>query len=302
MAEFYSHGKLLITSEYAVLDGAKALAIPTKFGQGLSISKKSQDSFTWKSFDQKYQAWFEADFKVLDMTLKLISTNDRRIAQSLIQIIAQAWLLSETKIELSGISVETHLEFDRNWGLGTSSTLINNIANWFQIDAFKLLAATFGGSGYDIACAQHSNPIQYQLIEDRPIVTAVNIDWSFKDNLYFVYLNQKQNSRSGISTYRKRNSISESHLNQLSTITEQLLNSYDLERFEALIKEHNSIVSHLLGVESIAHTLFKDFPGVIKNLGAWGGDFALVTSRENPKDYFQGKGFHTIFSYQQIAL
>ena len=32
--EFYSHGKLLLTAEYAVLEGVKALAIPTKRGQG----------------------------------------------------------------------------------------------------------------------------------------------------------------------------------------------------------------------------------------------------------------------------
>jgi len=34
MASFYSNGKLLITGEYLVLDGAKALALPTKYGQG----------------------------------------------------------------------------------------------------------------------------------------------------------------------------------------------------------------------------------------------------------------------------
>ena len=32
---FYSNGKLLITGEYVVLDGAKALALPTKYGQNL---------------------------------------------------------------------------------------------------------------------------------------------------------------------------------------------------------------------------------------------------------------------------
>ncbi|MEQ3661167.1 MAG: GHMP kinase, partial [Flavobacterium sp.] len=34
---YYSNGKLLLTGEYVVLDGAKALAVPTKFGQSLSI-------------------------------------------------------------------------------------------------------------------------------------------------------------------------------------------------------------------------------------------------------------------------
>ena len=31
--DFYSNGKLLLTSEYVVLDGAIALAIPTRLGQ-----------------------------------------------------------------------------------------------------------------------------------------------------------------------------------------------------------------------------------------------------------------------------
>ena len=36
---FYSNGKLLITAEYLVLDGAKAFALPTKFGQNLIIEE-----------------------------------------------------------------------------------------------------------------------------------------------------------------------------------------------------------------------------------------------------------------------
>ena len=36
---FYSNGKLLITGEYVVLDGAKALALPTKFGQSLVVKQ-----------------------------------------------------------------------------------------------------------------------------------------------------------------------------------------------------------------------------------------------------------------------
>ena len=35
---FYSPGKLLLTGEYVVLDGAKSLAIPTIFGQSLNIT------------------------------------------------------------------------------------------------------------------------------------------------------------------------------------------------------------------------------------------------------------------------
>jgi mevalonate kinase len=42
MQTFYSHGKLLISSEYAVLDGAQALALPTKFGQTLKVESTSK--------------------------------------------------------------------------------------------------------------------------------------------------------------------------------------------------------------------------------------------------------------------
>jgi hypothetical protein len=43
---FYSNGKLLITGEYLVLDGAKAFALPTKFGQSL-IEEGSDKAIQW---------------------------------------------------------------------------------------------------------------------------------------------------------------------------------------------------------------------------------------------------------------
>ena len=38
--KFYGNGKLLLTGEYFVLDGALSLALPTKFGQNLVSSTK----------------------------------------------------------------------------------------------------------------------------------------------------------------------------------------------------------------------------------------------------------------------
>ena len=62
MAKFYSHGKLLLTGEYLVLDGAKALAIPTKFGQSLEVNSNSSKNIAWKSFDHQGKVWFENTF------------------------------------------------------------------------------------------------------------------------------------------------------------------------------------------------------------------------------------------------
>ncbi len=139
MSEFYSHGKLLLTSEYAVLDGALALAIPTKSGQSLKVTDAKTNTLQWKSFDHTNNIWFEAEFKVSDDNLSLTTTTDSAIAERLKNIFEAANKLSKSKLDLGGCKVETHLEFDRQWGLGTSSTLINNIANWLHIDAYALL-------------------------------------------------------------------------------------------------------------------------------------------------------------------
>ncbi len=47
---FYSNGKLLLTGEYLVLDGAKALALPTKMGQNLQVVTHDKPTISWKSF------------------------------------------------------------------------------------------------------------------------------------------------------------------------------------------------------------------------------------------------------------
>ena len=57
---FYSNGKLLLTGEYLVLDGAKALAIPTKFGQDLLVEPIQEPELIWASFTNTGDCWFEA--------------------------------------------------------------------------------------------------------------------------------------------------------------------------------------------------------------------------------------------------
>ena len=48
----YSNGKLLLTSEYAALGGAKALALPCRKGKILNL-KNSTRILSWKSYDNK---------------------------------------------------------------------------------------------------------------------------------------------------------------------------------------------------------------------------------------------------------
>lgn len=301
MPEFYSHGKLLLTSEYAVLDGALALAIPTKYGQSLKVTPIATSTLHWKSYDYHNNIWFEAKFKVVNNRLSLTSTTDSAIAERLKKILIMANKLSNSVIDISGYSIETHLEFHKEWGLGTSSTLINNVADWLDVDAYALLGATFGGSGYDIACAENDTPIYYQLTPTGPMVQSVELKWPFTEQLFFVYLNQKQNSRAGIANYKARQESNSDTIEELSSLTRAILESKTLGEFEQLIKNHNQIMSQLIGQEP-ASVLFKDFRGTVKNLGAWGGDFILVSSLTDPTSYFNDKGFHTVLPFNEMIL
>ncbi|MCA1965108.1 MAG: GHMP kinase, partial [Flavobacterium sp.] len=165
---FYSNGKLLITGEYVVLDGAKALALPTKFGQSLVVKSGINHQIKWTSFDSDKSIWFEDVVSFEEIKIK--STNDKNSAvkNTLIEILHQAYIQNPSFLEKEGYEIETHLTFPRLWGLGTSSTLINSIADWLKIDAFELLQKSFGGSGYDIACAKSNSPIVYHLENDKP--------------------------------------------------------------------------------------------------------------------------------------
>ena len=64
MNNFYSHGKLLLTGEYVVLDGALSLAIPTRFGQDLLVKPIENSILLWKSYDENKAIWFEDTFKI----------------------------------------------------------------------------------------------------------------------------------------------------------------------------------------------------------------------------------------------
>ena len=61
------------------------------------------------------------------------------------------------------------------------------------------------------------------------------------------------------------------------------------------MEKHEIIMSDVLEIETIQEKLFPDFKGVIKSLGAWGGDFVMAISKDNPKDYFKEKGYQLFY-------
>ena len=306
---YYSNGKLLLTGEYLVLEGAKSLALPTKFGQNLHVKKNNSPQLIWRSFTVNKEIWFEAVFDLPKFRLLSCSFNSEKegsaelIAETLLDILTEAKRLNSIFLALDhGIEVTTELTFPRNWGLGSSSTLINSIASWAKVDAFQLLWNSFKGSGYDIACAQNDTPIYYQIKEQKPIVDSVVFNPEFKDNLYFVYLNQKQDSKDGIAKFRESNIDYSAQINRISEISDQFITVKSIDVFNSLILEHEQIISSIIKLQPVKDRLFPDYFGEVKSLGAWGGDFVLATGNQETPNYFKNKGFETILSYSEMIL
>ncbi|MFT7331657.1 MAG: mevalonate kinase [Roseivirga sp.] len=309
MQKFYSNGKLLLTGEYVVLDGATSLALPTTFGQDLVVQSIKEPLLIWESYDERGITWFQAEFRMSDLRIVSETFNSETdnsketLAISLQKIVLHAQRMNPKFLNSkTGFHIKTNLSFPRNWGLGTSSTLIHNIASWAEVDAYELLFASFGGSGYDIACAQNDTPISYQLKDKKPIVKAINFKPIFSDQLYFVHLNVKQNSRSGIKKYREFDTDKENVIQDISTITDEMVNCDNLSEFERMLKAHEQIISKVIHNKPIQELVFKDYFGQTKSLGAWGGDFILATGNQDTPAYFKEKGFETVVSYKDMIL
>ncbi|CAG5082568.1 GYDIA family GHMP kinase [Parvicella tangerina] len=298
---YWSPGKLLLTSEYLVIDGAKALAIPTKFGQDLKVKRTSSGKIKWTSYTDQDEVWLEVVLN--STTLNVLSTNDKKKAEKLSAILSQARALS-TNFPNDGAIVETKLDFPRNWGLGSSSTLLCNIAKWLSINAFQLHFQVSNGSGYDIACGLSDEVLTYQLLRQTPHYELIEFTPTFLDQIYFIHLNQKQFSDKEVARYSTLKS--ELNLKELtskfSDLTDQFVDAKTLNEFESLIVEHEQLLSHILQQETISESLFQMYSGgVIKSLGAWGGDFVMVTAANRKDlDYFRNKGYCTIISYKDI--
>lgn len=282
-----------------VLVGAEALAIPTKMGQSLEFEPNDSKTLNWESWDFRNKLWFNATLDILDFSIS--NSSDEDIATRLAQILKAVRDQKNNFLRKNGGTVKTHLEFERQWGLGTSSTLISNLARWSQTNPYKLLQNSFGGSGYDIACATAKSPLIFRKQHLDPHIERCEFEPPFKTSLYFVYLNQKKNSREAIQAFKRQN-ISEEQVAYASRLTRAVMKANTLTEFERLINEHESFISNILGVVPVKEKLFPDFQGAIKSLGAWGGDFILATGDKDTPGYFKNKGFKVVMAYKEMLL
>ena len=291
----------MLTGEYVVLDGAKALGLPTRFGQDIVVSSGTNKEIRWTCYEADGQIWYN-DVLTFDDILAPLPV-EKSVRTTLIGILKVASDMQPDFLKTDGYVVETHLTFPRLWGLGTSATLLNNIAQWLKIDPYILLRDSFGGSGYDIACAQNNKPIIYRKTDSGPIVEPAGFNPPFADHLYFVYLNRKQSSRAAIASYYTNSHEDlDRRIAKLDKITETLCTTDNIAVFANELERHEAILSDVLEMQTVKEAFFSDFKGTVKSLGGWGGDFILAISAEDPWPYFNERGFDTVIPYRKMVL
>ncbi|ALR31811.1 30S ribosomal protein S6 [Chryseobacterium sp. IHB B 17019] len=298
MGEIFSPGKLMLTSEYFAIDGALVLAVPTKLGQEFFFDEKEDGKslIFWEAYHQN-KLWLKA---VIDYeNWQILETNIISSAEFILKTLKNVQSLSETKFKgTNSYYLKTNLQFPADYGLGSSSTLMNNLGEWAQIDPFHLNSISLGGSGYDIAVAKEKSAVLFQ---SKPEIKyeRVNFNPSFKNELIFIHLNQKQDSREGINFYKSKKK-SQKLVDEFSDLTRNILLCNELENFSELMLVHEQKISNFLEIPTVKARFFNDCPVFVKSLGAWGGDFVMSSKFAGFKDYFWGKDFTTIFEWYDI--
>lgn len=280
----------MLFGEYLVLNGADSLAFPLKFGQTLLVTKSN--AISWESYAREGM-WFSAS---LDNDFNILDTNNQEAAEILKQLFL---VIRAEKPDLDFQNAfKSEANFELNWGIGSSSTLISLLSQWSGVEAKKLLDVSFGGSGYDVACATATGPIIYA---NGKVKKEVALPESITDKLLFIYLGNKQNSREEIKRFNKKNVI-QSQVDEMNTIISTALQTDKIEVFEQQLDLSEDLISSIIETTKLKQRFFADYSYSIKSLGAWGGDFFMATYRdlETAKKYFEEKGYRTFFTYQEF--
>ncbi|MEO7315060.1 MAG: GYDIA family GHMP kinase [Ginsengibacter sp.] len=292
--DYHASGKLLLFGEYLVLRGAKSLAIPLRFGQQMNVTPNASGKINWLSIVKDVE-WFSAQFSD---KLELRETTDTKIASSLLHLLKR---IKSEKPSLFSDGMDIHLkaDFPLEWGFGSSSTLISLLSQWSKTDPYELLKDSFGGSGYDVACATAHSPIVFE--KETNSTVGIKLANSITSKLLFVYSGKKQKSKNEVLRFEEVD-ITDGEIDEMNQIISEVAACREIEELEILINQSEKLLSEILSLEQIKMSTFSDYAYSIKSLGAWGGDFFMATYRnENEaRDYFSKMGYAVQFNYDQI--
>ncbi|HNV99432.1 MAG TPA: GYDIA family GHMP kinase [Chitinophagales bacterium] len=306
--EFYAHGKLLIAGEYLILHGAMGLAIPVRYGQRMRVSTPADMSaeIHWRALTDEGKVWMDVQLRAADFAITQTQAGTEKEITQLQKILQTVRAQKPDYLkDARGLLIEHQLEFPRTWGLGSSSTLVSNVSAHAGINPFVLHKSVFNGSGYDIACARSKWPVLYRIDDEGPVYDTVHFMPPAPEQLVFVHLGKKQDTQVSVDAFLSGGNNHAEYIEIISELSEALMFCDDAADFIQLLDEHEEVMQYVLQQEKIKTQLFADFPGSVKSLGAWGGDFVLAAAPMEPtalQQYFTDKGFTTVIPYLDMFL
>lgn len=280
MKSFFSPGKILLCGEYAVTLGVEALAVPVKKGQWMQvwefISPGTEDRVIWEAKDADKQTWLNESFE-LPLTGVEVNEEEQRLflLKLLLQVPLEFWRAGKS------YRIETQLEFERNSGLGSSSSMIANFARWSGVDAQAIQTKVFGGSGYDVAVAETHKSLVFWRVDSQAHWCYWTLSQELTADWRVVFLGEKQNSRTAllsVSTALAQMAEDAFLMNQLQQICTSVKTANSVPMLEAGLEMWQAVLGMSLGLQT-PYQHFGLSPikgGLCKWLGAWGGDMMLV--------------------------
>lgn len=262
----------MLFGEYAVLAGAWSCALPVKFRQNFEISRTpGHGNIHWQSFDFDGKEWMNCAFSLSDNPETLLSV--LRPLRNMLRYIEQERPdLCNAQFDYQ---VRIKASFRKEWGLGSSSALIANLAQWAQTDPFALMHVSFPGSGYDVATAFYDQALLYRLEQGTPSIRQIEELPEFLNEYRVVFLGKKVNSRDSVADVQSRIPNLRQHTAYLDELGMEALNATSPDDFNRALTAYEQLLSEVLEMSPTGNH-FPEYPGFMKSLGAWGGDALLA--------------------------
>jgi hypothetical protein len=145
----------------------------------------------------------------------------------------------------------------------------------------------------------------FTLLNGKRLVEKMNFHPPFSASLFFVYLGRKQNTSIEVKRYMEKFPPAGIIVERISELSRLMVKCKTLAAFNELIEEHEKLVSEHLSMQRTGEKQFNDFFGKVKSLGAWGGDFVMMTCDRDPgylQRYLLKKGISSFFSFDELVL
>jgi len=301
---FFVPGKILLSGEYALLEGSVGAAMVSKFGQYLTLTSSQISSNLSKDYWLEFSSQREQEVLtafINPSTWECVSEEKKwheacsffKKNKCSLHFYLQEYK-NQNKDKNKGLKGNFHCNFNLSWGLGSSSSWICLLSYLIDFNPYDLNSFLFKGSGYDIAVGLYQQDLLFSKpshisLASFPLLSKKK--YQEQGHAFFAFMGKKISSQQSLemayAQNKKRPLFSQKEINLISSFSRALSFSSRIEEWMKILQEQDLLLSFILGRSTLQHSFFSDFPGTIRPLGAWGGDLVLGLTTQTDKKFCQ---------------